>query len=335
MAKEYSRKDAQISRIDGKNCFVEAVNTCFNIHKVLLNFVKYDENTNKTLSKMEQFLDFDDALGLCEYVLTGSFRRNVMEAGRTGMFEGKPVNDYTCFYHRFSGKEYSSAHNQKKYNELKSSFPRLTDLGGRVIVSKQLKLQASKKYFLTLRIEYGNGEVQGTGAVAPKGNPFDWINIAMDEPMALGFFSAIKVSIQAYYSQFYARNSEVLFKGDKATVFEAIPGYNNAQASGRSARPAAGPAQAAQTENKQPGTDAPSFIGMIAFNSLPKEVQEGTYVAQIVIDDKREDTLYFKGISEETYAEISNAYERGEAIKVRYAVVKKAEKHFVCFISLV
>ena len=47
MREKYS---TQIARFDGKNCFVEVLNSAFNIGKVQLNFCQYDEKT-KSMTK--------------------------------------------------------------------------------------------------------------------------------------------------------------------------------------------------------------------------------------------------------------------------------------------
>lgn len=61
----------QVVRIDGKNCFVEVLDSAFAIEKVQLNFISYDEKTNKQIAKIPFYLDFAEFLVLKNDVLNG------------------------------------------------------------------------------------------------------------------------------------------------------------------------------------------------------------------------------------------------------------------------
>ena len=216
---EEKKNDAQIMRVDGNNCFVEIVNNAFSIGKLVMNFVSYDAESHKTIDKLEIYMDFDDAIGLAELILSGSLERKMLSAAQTGTFEGRQVSNYTAFYQMFTGKAYKQG--ESKFQELTARYPSLKNIGGQVILSKQVKIQKPMKnnYAIMLRAEYANGKMETTGAVSPAEKAFAFVNIPMTEVQALAFASMIKMSVQAYLNQFYARFCSTMFPNDTCKVF--------------------------------------------------------------------------------------------------------------------
>ena len=364
--KQYSRNDAQIIRIDGKNCFVEMMNSCFAIHKLLIRFRQYDGNTNKTIRTMDHYMDFEDALGFAEYILTGSLAKNMEIAAQKKIFKGQTVNDYTSYYTKFSGKAYTSHGNTKMYNDLRTQFPELLDNNGQVILSKQLKVQKASRgdYMIVLRSEYGNGKLEETGAVSPSGTPFAWINVPISEVDALGMASMIKASVNAYLSQFYAQFCRKLFPGDHCDVFEAIPGYGKDQgAAANDNLPASRPKQESSSaaakvsdavrstdtiEKTQPNGQAadahqnkqmPTFPLTVKFvdSSLKQETQT---IASITVEAPKKDgsmkqfKLYFR-IEDmgDRKSEIAKAIKENRTIPITARTVEKDGYKYCYFVA--
>lgn len=62
----------QITRVDGKNTFLEVMRDAFTIQKVHINFIEYDPNkNNQQTKKIETYIDFDKFLFLIESILKG------------------------------------------------------------------------------------------------------------------------------------------------------------------------------------------------------------------------------------------------------------------------
>ena len=69
MARE--RNYRQIIRIDGKNVFVEAMNSAFKIGKIQLNFCSYDAKSNKMTANIPIYLSFEEFFSLKQDVVSG------------------------------------------------------------------------------------------------------------------------------------------------------------------------------------------------------------------------------------------------------------------------
>ncbi|MBP1308670.1 hypothetical protein JOD82_001690 [Paenibacillus sp. 1182] len=75
MSKNYERKSPeQIIRLDGKNVFLEVMNSAFEISKVLINFQEYDatkEKGNRVKQNISIYFDMDKFLVLGNDLLSG------------------------------------------------------------------------------------------------------------------------------------------------------------------------------------------------------------------------------------------------------------------------
>ena len=81
------------AREDSKGAFVELSDFSFDIGKILINFVKYDENTHKTEFTIPIYLDFKEYLALVEEVRSGRIYKHIIEE------KNKPNS-----FRRFTGK---------------------------------------------------------------------------------------------------------------------------------------------------------------------------------------------------------------------------------------
>lgn len=217
MAEKYN---SQIHRVDGKNCFLEVLNTCMPIGKLLINMCQYDEKTHKEKMRLEFYLDFPSALYLAELIRSGRLEKMMNDAAKTGVFEGQKVNDYTSYFTNMGGTKPSSP-KHAKYQELFDWLPQ------NKCVSKILKVQKSTKYKFMIRGEYGLGAENETGLIVPNGKPKAFLQVPFAEKDALAFALLINIHIQAYTGQFYATYKEMLFPSQQCRVFEAVPQTQN------------------------------------------------------------------------------------------------------------
>ena len=101
MRESYS---TQVFRVDGKNSFMEVLNTAFPIGKVQFNFVEYDPNqNNKQTKNLAIYMDTLTAVALAERILNGEFERMIEKAKATGKFNGTNVSSYTSFFTDMGG----------------------------------------------------------------------------------------------------------------------------------------------------------------------------------------------------------------------------------------
>ena len=218
MRESYS---TQVFRVDGKNSFMEVLNTAYPIGKVQFNFVEYDPNqNNKQTKKLDIYMDTLTAVALAERILNGEFERMIEKAKATGKFNGANVSSYTSFFTDMGG--ISEANVEKKLDEYKAKYP-FVQSG--VAISRQLKIQTGSKYPFVLRAEYGPGKSNETGLIVPAGNAPVYINLPIDADSFYKMAVAIKYSYQAYLNQYYSANSAKLFKNNEAKVFD----YNSSK----------------------------------------------------------------------------------------------------------
>ena len=218
MRESYS---TQVFRVDGKNSFMEVLNTAFPIGKVQFNFVEYDPNqNNKQTKNLAIYMDTLTAVALAERILNGEFERMIEKAKATGKFNGANVSSYTSFFTDMGG--ISEANVEKKLEEYQAKYPFVKQ---GVAISRQFKIQTGSKYPFVLRAEYGPGKSNETGLIVPAGNAPVYINLPIDADSFYKMAVAIKYSYQAYLNQYYSANSAKLFKNNEAKVFD----YNSSK----------------------------------------------------------------------------------------------------------
>ena len=211
MKEKYS---TQIARFDSKNAFLEVLNSAFSIGKVQINFCAYDEVTKTQTKKLPIYVDVPKMLALCNNILNGRFQRMVMEAKKTGTFNGMSVNDYTSFYVDMGGIHEEGV--RRKFDEYKKAYPWVQEGKG---ISRQFKIQAGRSAAWILRAEYGLGVSNEKRLIVPSGKAPDYINIPMTEDSLQELAIVFLTHYNAYLSQYYNKFGDKLFAGDKCNVF--------------------------------------------------------------------------------------------------------------------
>ncbi len=211
------RLDTQIYRIDGKNCFLEVLNSAFSIGKVQMNFIQYDEASHKQTQKLEFYFDFNTALYFCNLITSGRLDKAIAMAAQTNSFDGKPVNDYTSYFTEMGG---TNCKDRTKWEKYHATFSWLSEGAS---ISRQFKVQKGNKCKYVFRIEYGNGTINEKGLIVPTGKSSAYINVPVTEKDAIAMALTIQMEMQAYRNQFYMTFASKLFPGQKCNTFERKP----------------------------------------------------------------------------------------------------------------
>lgn len=177
----------QIIRMDGKNVFVEFLDSGFEIGKVLINFVKYDGVTNKQTDIITYYLDFEDFMVLKQDVLTGRLSKLAeIEKAKKKNFPG-------YIYMQQGGV---SAENLAKRNQSRPDGMSL---------ARQLKILPGDKYPFMFQAEQGKGEQNEKGLIVSRfgSKPDSRIMVPMQGDDLKKIVLMIDAKIQAYMSAQY------------------------------------------------------------------------------------------------------------------------------------
>lgn len=229
----------QIFRLDGKNSFMEILNSAFSIKKVQFNFIEYDPNdNNKQTKKLEIYMDVLQAVALAERILSGEFASMVEKAKATGRFGGFNITQYTSYFTDMGGVSEEKV--AKNFSSYKERFPFLQP---NQAISRQFKIQTGSKYPWVLRAEYGPGQSSDKGLIVPQGTAPIYINMPVDADSFFKMAVAIKTSYQAYLNQYYAKYASSLFPNDDVKIFNSAgSGNNNGQQKSQNAQKNSRPA---------------------------------------------------------------------------------------------
>ena len=138
------------AREDSKGAFVELSDFSFDIGKILINFVKYDENTHKTEFTIPIYLDFKEYFALVEEVRSGRIYRRISEEKSKG-------NMYANVNQILSGDSAEKARTKKYPFEVPNGKA----------VSKSFSFSVSKKSGYLLKASLGLGREDEKGLIIP------------------------------------------------------------------------------------------------------------------------------------------------------------------------
>lgn len=177
----------QIIRVDGKNVFVEFMDSAFEIGKVLINFVKYDESSKKQTGIITYYLDIEDFMVLKQDVLTG----------RIAALADKE-------------REKKSKYPQSIYMQQGGvSAANLADRGKSrpdgMSMARQLKIVPGSKYPFMFQAEQGKGEQNKQGLIVARfgTSPDLRIMVPMQSDDLKKVVLMVDAKIQAYLSAQY------------------------------------------------------------------------------------------------------------------------------------
>lgn len=190
---------SQIIRIDGKNCFVEALDSAFGIEKVHMNFIAYDEKTNKQTSLVPIYMDFSEFLALEADVLSGRI------AKLAEVEKAKGDKYPQAIFTKMGGV---SAKNLKARGQERPDGYSL---------SRQLKIIPGNRRPFMFQGEQGKAEENKQGLIVPRygGKPDDRVMIPMGGDELKQFTIMVGAKIRAYMSAQYVYMAQETFKQQK------------------------------------------------------------------------------------------------------------------------
>lgn len=208
MAKE--KDPRQIIRIDGKNCFLEVMNSAFSIGKVQINFREYDEKQqkgNRFTKEIDLFMDIDKFLVFANDIISGKVAKIAeverARAKQEGEKQGKTV--YPRELDEFTDMGGMNSESLKRSDERrkKNQFKAYSDMysipEGKAL-SRQLKIVPGLKAPFMIKGEVGVGEESDTGLIVPKygTRPSQMVQI----PLSANDFKKFALIVEAHIKSF-------------------------------------------------------------------------------------------------------------------------------------
>lgn len=211
MAREKSPK--QIIRFDGKNVFLEGMNSAFSIGKVQVNFIEYDVNAekkNRQKKNISMYININKFLLLANDVLSGRFGFLANEARTLAKTKGYKY----CkeIYVDMGGMSSKSVTAKKEKDKNFFSF----DIPAGKCLSRQLKITPGDRMPWILSAEQGLGEENETGLIVPQGNPLEIVRVPFTDDDFKTFVLVIKTHIEAYLTSQYVAEAMAVTEPNKA-----------------------------------------------------------------------------------------------------------------------
>lgn len=199
--KEWTKEDSenyqksQIYRADGRNRFIEIMDSAFEIEKVVFNAIEYNDKMaqgSRIKQKLTFYLNFDDALLLIHQYKTGMLsykaQQSLLQKKNTGSKYASDVFD------KLGGTRAGSPSNKR------------TD--GKP-VSRRFKIQPGDKQPWVILMSEGAGETMKTGLIKPVGRPDSNIFVPLSDDdfgkMLLMLEMRIQNFLQAKYITTYSK----------------------------------------------------------------------------------------------------------------------------------
>lgn len=194
---ELNRDFVQIVKINGKDVFVEVVNSGFEIGKVVLRFIKYDDKAaakSKFVHDISIYLNLDKFLVLAQDV----------SSGRLGSLGRKALEFAKSKGYKFATHIYLHQGGVGKEKLAKQGKTRADGMA----LARHFKITPSfnEKFPWVLSAEIGPGEEQGNGIIAAKyGNkPEEIVRVAMSDEDLKKLVLIVKSHIDGFIaSQYY------------------------------------------------------------------------------------------------------------------------------------
>ena len=182
----------QIYRFDGKNVFLELMNSMFDKDRLVMNFIEYDEaqaSGNRQKNNLPFFIEFSDALILCNDILSGKLSKKGQDAQKNAKEKGYK---YAPFIYQSLGG---------------TSAERLAKMGksrpdGKAL-SRQFKITPGEKFPWILSCEHGPGKEDESGLISPDGKAEGFVRIPLTDDDFKKFAILIQTHINNYITSTY------------------------------------------------------------------------------------------------------------------------------------
>lgn len=193
MTEKKNFRNAQIFRADGKGVFMEVLNSAFRIGKVQINFIQYDTGTNKQQKRIDTFLDVDDALLLCQDILTGKMSGLSKKAKDLATEKGYKYASY--IYQKQGGVHATTL---AKRNQTRADGKAL---------GREFKITPGSSQPWILSAEQGPGKELEKGLIKMEKSE-EIIRVPLDDDGLKKFALVLKAHIEGYVSQQYGLAGE-------------------------------------------------------------------------------------------------------------------------------
>lgn len=189
----YGKTADQIARVDAKGCFMEVRSALFDAKKegktgkVMLNFVEYDTNTNKTTRSIACYVDLPKMVELTDEIrlhfIDQDLKREIARAQQTGDKYCKSI------WADMGGTSASILASKGKARQDGKSESRIFEI-----------VPAAKEGHVMLRAKRGPGIEQQKGIIAPdyKGGTFEQINVLCSLTDLRSIAKLVDISVTAY-----------------------------------------------------------------------------------------------------------------------------------------
>lgn len=184
----------QIIRFDGRNVFIEVMNTAFEIGKVQINFVEYDitlEKNSRQKQNISIYIDVEKFLLLANDILTG----RMLTLARQAQDE-KVKGGYKYCKEIFKDMGGVSANNLKTRGKERADGKAL---------SRQFKITPGDKMPWILSGETGPGEENDTGLIVPKGRAEEQVRVPLSHEDMKKLALLVTSHIQGYITSLYMK----------------------------------------------------------------------------------------------------------------------------------
>ena len=202
---EKKNLNLQVIRLDGKDCFVEAMSGAFPIGKVNLNFISYNtalEKGSKQTARINAYVDIGDFLVLAQDVLSGKINALAEKEKNSGNKYAQPV--------------WTSIGGQSAKNANRPDGKAL---------SRQVKLIPGLKKPFLLQAEQGVGEENSTGLIMAKyTKPEAKVMIPLTVNDLKKLVLVVKTHIEAFYGAVYTGDIVLIDKKNKNQEMLPPPG---------------------------------------------------------------------------------------------------------------
>lgn len=211
MAKE--KNDKQITRVDGKNCFLEVMSSAFNINKVQINFREYDQKRTgeKFTQQIDIFIDIEDFLLIINDVLSNKIPSTIFKEKSRIEAENKKTNKAVYpnekvldEYIQRGGMKIESLRkaDAKRTAKKLQTYSQMYKIPNGGIVARQFKIVPGLKADLMLKAEAGIGAENETGLIVAKFgvNPAQKIQVPLSYSQLKKLCLITKAEIDGYMS---------------------------------------------------------------------------------------------------------------------------------------
>lgn len=169
----------QLARFDGRDCFVEILDSMVYLEKpkFIIKFIRYNPNAkagNKYTAEIPIYLDLDRADALASMILSGTLSRIKMTNPNAKVL--------------FKDMGGTSRKNLEKYNKKRPDG---------LDESRQLIIEPGMKTAFVMKATLGAGEEDEKGLIVPKGMPEQQVLIGFDDETIIAFARAIQRKVNA------------------------------------------------------------------------------------------------------------------------------------------